>query len=321
MAVSKGSDSAPPVQPNAVKNLAGPGGAPDSSEFSVYITCGTEISKGTVYQTDDTGRVVATVTLPYTATGLALHRNRGLVAAIPRDGGKILKIDERGMVSTILERDRALLHPVRVGVPGESDLVVVADDISKVVAATTTEGATPTVYQRYTWQKATPEMSVAVTRDKHVVFGTDGSPGVYRYASEEHSAASKPLLPGFGRVAADPRSLRWAAAQESKESNQISQIYVFEGEELSKKLRLPPNKTLYRDGLMSFSPGGSLCVAVEDSEKPKGEVLLLMYDFRKDNTVRTQRLFTWTRGGMNDFVVGPPMPWGVNSPAVPRNTF
>ena len=43
----------------------------------------------------------------------------------------------------------------------------------------------------------------------------------------------------------------------------------------------------------------------QDSEKPKGEVLLLMYDFRKDNTVRTQRLFTWTRGGMNDFVVGP----------------
>ena len=221
---------------------------PLTSAFSVYIATGTEESTGMVYQTDETGRVTGKVTLPYTATGLALHRNRDLVAALPRDGGKLLKIDTNGKVFTILERDTALLHPVRVAAVGDSDAVVVADDISNVVAATTIDGAKPTIYQHYNWAKITAGMSVAVTRDKHVIFGNDGTPGIYRFAGEEHAAAGKSSLPAFGGVAADPRSSRWAAAQDP------NYIYIFDGQDMLKKTRLPPNKSLYRNGLLSFSP-------------------------------------------------------------------
>ena len=203
----------PQVQPGSVANLAGPGPEPVAPEFSVYIACGTDTSKGIVYQTDETGRVVANVALPYTATGMALHRNHGLVVAIPRDGGKIMEIDDNGRVSTILERDRSLLHPVRVAVPGNSDVVLVADDISQVVAATNTQGVKPTIYQHFNWQKSNPGMAVAMTLDKHVIFGTDGAPGVYRYEDGASASARKPLLKSYGGVAADPRSLRWAAAQ------------------------------------------------------------------------------------------------------------
>ena len=108
---------APPVQPNAVRILRGPVGRRTRRSSPSISRVARRSSKGTVYQTDDTGRVVATVTLPYTATGLALHRNRGLVAAIPRDGGKILKIDERGMASTILERDRRCCTRSALGFP------------------------------------------------------------------------------------------------------------------------------------------------------------------------------------------------------------
>ena len=181
-----------------------PGSRPGRAEFYVYIACGNDTSKGTVYQTDNTGRVVATVSLPFTPTGMGLVRNHALALAIPRDGGKILEIDNNGHVSTILERDRSLLHPIRVAVPGDSDTVVVADDISQVLASTTTEGVKPTIYQQFNWQKPNPGMYVAMTRDNHVIFSSDATPGVYRYESQGSASAKKAVLPGFGGVAADP---------------------------------------------------------------------------------------------------------------------
>ena len=272
-------------------------------EFYVYIACGNDTSKGTVYQTDDTGRVVATVSLPFTPTGMGLVRNHALALAIPRDGGKILEIDNNGHVSTILERDRSLLHPIRVAVPGDSDTVVVADNISQVLASTTTEGVKPTIYQQFNWQKPNPGMYVAMTRDNHVIFSSDATPGVYRYESQGSASAKKAVLPGFGGVAADPRSLRWAAAQTTKEA---SLVYVFDGDKMLKTLRLPPNKSLYRNGLVSFSPKGDVCVAVQDSDKTSGPVTLLMYNLEKKYPLS---IFTWDRAEMTDFVVGPPMPW------------
>ena len=161
-------------------------------------------------------------------------------------------------------------------VPGDSDIVVVADDISKVVAATTTDGQRPTVYQQYHWADSTPAMSVAVTRDKQVIFGTDGAPGIYRFAGEEHAAAGKPVLSGFGGVAADPKSARWAATQDPNHST------CLRGRRGSRSLRLPPNKSLYHNGLLSFSPTGDVCVAVRDSDKPNGQVTLLAYNLDKD---------------------------------------
>jgi hypothetical protein len=282
-------------------------------EFVIYIATGTETSTGKVYQTDDNGRVLGKVGLPYTPTGMALHRDHGLVVAIPRDGGKLMEIDDTGKVSTIMEKDPTLVHPVDVGIAGNSDTVVVADNIANILGATTTGGNKLKTYQKFLGPKWTAQaMSVAVTNDKHVIFGTNGEPGIYRYAGDEHSAASKPLLPGAGGVAADPKSLRWAATQAP------NQIYVFEGEELVKKLRLPPNKSFYRNGLLSFSPAGSLCVAVRDSDKQTGEVWLLMYNIEKDEI---RSLFPWTQEEMTDFVVGPRMLWNRNSPSEYKSTF
>jgi hypothetical protein len=268
---------------------------------------------GRVYQVDDTGRVLGKVDLPYSPTGMALHRTHGLVLAVPRDGGKIVRIDESGKPETLLEKDPTLVHPVDVAIGGDSDTVVVGDNIADVLAATTTAGAKPKVYQRFEGQKWNAQgMSVAVTNDKHVIFSTDGEPGVYRFAGDEYSAQKKSVLPGYGGVAADPKSTRWAAAQEP------NQVFVYDGEELIKKLRLPPNKSLYRHGLLSFSPAGTLCVACRDSDKEVGEPWLLMYDIETD---RIRSLFPWNAEEMTDFVVGPRMRWEGNFPSQYKSKY
>ncbi len=276
--------------------------------FVLYVSTGEEAGPGKVYQVNEHGRVLGIVNLPYTATGMALHRDHDLVLSLPRDGGKIMKIDDAGKLSTLWEKDKTLVHPVDVGVAGESDTIVVADNIADVMAATTTGGTKPKIYHRFEGEKwSAQEMSVAVTRDKHVILGTkgDGHKGIYRYMAGNYATSSDPLLPGPGGVAADPKSLRWAATQSP------NLIYVFEGPELEKKLRLPPNKSIYRNGLLSFSPAGTLCVAGRDSDKAIGEPWLFMYDIKKDEI---RSLFPWTRERMTDFVVGPRMLWDRTSP-------
>jgi hypothetical protein len=269
--------------------------------FVLYISTGDETGPGKVYQVDDTGRVLGVVHLPSTATGIALHRTHGLILALPRDGGRIVRIDDTGQLSTLLEKDKTLVHPVDVAVGGDSDTVLVADNIADLLAMTTSGGGRPTIYRRFEGQQwAAQGMSIAVTKDRHVIFGTDGEKGVYRFSGDEHAAAAKPLLPAPGGVAADAKSLQWAATQEP---NRIS---VFEGEELVKTLRLPPNKSIYRQGLLSFAPAGCLCVAVRNSDEAVGEPWLLMYSIEKDDI---RSLFPWKRERMVDFVVGPRMVW------------
>ncbi len=281
--------------------------------FVLYVATGEETGRGKVYQVDEHGRVLGWVNLPYTPTGLALHREHGLVVAIPRDGGKVMRIDDTGKVATLLEKDDMLVHPVDVAIGGKSDSVLVADNISNVMAATSTGGINPKVYRRFDDQKGNAQtMSIAVTSDKQVVFGTDCGQGIYRLSGDESSGTPEPLLPGPGGVAADPKSLRWAATQDR------NQIYVFEGESLVKKLRLPPNKSIYRQGLLSFSPAGSLCVAMRDSDEVVGEPWLYMYNVDEDET---RSLFPWTHETMTDFVVGPRMLWDRKSPNTYKSTY
>ena len=243
-----------------------------------------------------------------------MHRDHGLVLAIPREGGKIMYIDDTGKLSTILEKDPSMVHPVDVGMAGNSDTVVVADNISNTLMATTTGGNKPKVYQKFLGQKWTSQgMSVAVSTDKHVIFSGEGEPGVYQYTGDSSSAGSKPILPGFGGVATDPKSLRWAAAQEP------NLVYVYEGKDtLVKKLRLPPGKGLYHNGLLCFSPAGSLCVAVRDNDKEAEGVWLLMYNIEKDEI---RSLFPWKLGEMTDFVVGSRQLWNRNSSHSEKSTY
>ena len=281
--------------------------------FVLYVATGEESGPGKIYQVNEHGRVLGVVNLPYTPTGLALHRDHGLVCTMPRDGGHIMKIDDTGKVSTLMEREKDLVHPVDVAVGGNSDSIVVADNISDVLAATNTGGVKPQIYKRLEGQKwSAQNMSIAVTRDKAVIFGTDGDKGIYRFSGNAATTSSSPLLPEAGGVAADPKSLRWAATQSP------NQIYVFEGEELIKKLRLPPNKSMYRNGLLSFSPAGSICVAARESDSVSGQPWLLMYNIEEDEI---RSLFPWNHETMTDFVVGPRMLWERKSPRAVRSLY
>ncbi len=294
--------------------VVAPGAPPElPPAFVLYLSTGDELGPGKVYQLDENGRVLGIKNVPYTPTGMALHRTHGLVLAMPRDGGKIMKIDDTGKLSTILEKDKKVVHPIDVGIGGDSDTIVIADNIADVLAATSIGGIKPKVYQSFESQKWTAQdMSVAVTKDKHVIFGTDGERGIFRFAGDDFTAQSKPLLPEPGGVAADPKSLRWAATQKP------NLIYVFEGEELVKKLRLPPGKMIYRNGLLSFSPAGSLCVACRDQDKAQEEPWLLMYNI-EDDEIRS--LFPWQGPVMTDFVVGPRMYWERNSPNTYKSIY
>ena len=179
----------PDDQPSLAAMLRTPKPNPETPAFVLYISCGNDASEGIVYQTDEHGRILGKVKLPYTATGIALHREHGLVLAIPRDGGKIMEIDDTGKLSTILEKDPALVHPVDVGIPANSDTVVVADNIANVLAFTNTAGVKPKIYRRLSGEKwAAQKMSVAVASDKSVIYGFEGRAGVFRCSGDDATA-------------------------------------------------------------------------------------------------------------------------------------
>ena len=89
------------------------------------------------------------VNLPETATGISMYRDHGVVLASPRNGGKIVEIDDTGKLSTILEKDPALPHPVKISMPGNSDTMVVADDMADQLVMTTIAGTKTKVYQKF----------------------------------------------------------------------------------------------------------------------------------------------------------------------------
>jgi hypothetical protein len=284
----------------------------------LYLSCGEDSGPGQIFQVDEDGRVLGVVRLPYLATGLALHRSHALVAVTPRDGGHIYRIDDTGKVSVVSERDAGLPHPVDVGIGGDSDTIVVADNIAHVLGATSVAGGKAEPYQRFKGPRADDEqMSVAVTRDKHVLFGGNHDPGIFRFSGDDDTASHPPLLPGPGGVAADCASIKWAATQYP------NLVCVFEGEEPIKKFRLPAGKRIYRQGLLSFAPAGAVVVTADDADQA-GSPWLIMYqtEEKKDsmgNQVRS--LFKWDRARMVDFVVGPRMLWDRKSPSTYRSIY
>lgn len=270
--------------------------------FVLYISCGDAVGRGKVYQVDDNGHVMGIVNLPYTATGIALHRDHNLLLALPRDGGRIMKIDDTGTLSTVLQKQETVVHPVDVAVPAESDTLVLADNVADVLMASSVGGQTPALYKRLAAQKwGEQHLSIAVGKDKAVLLGTDGDAGIYRFTGD--AAGDSPLLPKSGGVAADTKSLRWAATQ------MPDKVYVFEGQELMKTLRLPAGKVIFGRGLLSFAPADCVVVACRDGDDPAAAPWLIMYNV-EDGAIRS--LFPWEREPMVDFVVGPRMLWEKN---------
>lgn len=306
--------------------VAGRGGVPPSLGISnispatvVYLSCGEESGSGEVYQVDDSGCVLGVVKLPYLATGLALQGSRALIAVSPRDGGRIYGIDDTGTVSVVLEKQSELLHPVDVAVGVGSDSIIVADNVSHLLATTSTAGRRPTVYYRFpgpTWDLG--KMSLALTRDKHVLFSGDGEQGVLRFSGDQRADRHARVLPAAGGVAGDTASARWAATQPP------DQILVFEGERVVERLPLPMNQRFYGPGLMSFGLAGSIVVAVREADDPQSAPRLVSFDIEKKqdrlgNTIRD--LFRWERAKLADFVIGPRMFWDRKPPTTYRSIY
>ena len=284
------------------------------AEIVLYISAGNDGEQGgKIYQVNDAGRVLGIVNLPYQATGLALHRDSGLIAVTPRDRGKIYRLDDTGKLSVIMENNPKLPHPVDVGIAGDSDTIVVADSMADVLAATNIAGTDPIVYERFETAKYDDQkMSVAVTYDKHVMFGTNVQSGIYRFFRGEQAQESSspgPILPGSGGVAADPKSLKWAATQSP------NLIHVYEGGMALKTFKLAPGKSIYAQGLLSFAPSGAVVVATRHSDEVEQEVWLTAYETAEGKEGRIFSLFPWNRERMLDFVVGPRMLWERNSPS------
>ena len=188
-----------------------------------------------------------------------MYRDHGVVVAIPRDGGKIVEIDDTGKQSTILEKDPSLPHPVKISMPGNSDTMVVADDMADQLVMSTIAGTKTKVYQKFDPSTARSRCRWPWPTTRTCVFSSDADPGVHKFMGDQSASGDKPVLPTSGGVAADHSSLRWAAAQAP------NIIKVYEGQQFVKDLRLPPKKKFYKGGLMSFGPDGSLCVAVQDT--------------------------------------------------------
>ncbi len=274
--------------------------------FVLYISTGNDKSEGIVYQVDEHGRVLGQVKLPYTATGLAMHRDTGLVCAAPRDGGKIYRINDAGKMETVMENNEDVVHPSDVAIGYNSDSMVLADDLTKTLTLSNTAGVKPTTYKRLQGSKyEQPKMSVAAGRDKAVLFSSDDNPGVYRYTA--NATESEPVLPKSGAVAASNANDHWAATQDNS-------IVVLEGTQEQYSFDVPSSHRIYKKGMLSFAPRDAVVTAVQQADGDRDPWLMM---FRKDDDgeTRCRSLFKWDEqkyGEMQDFVVGPRMYWEQN---------
>lgn len=283
----------------------------------LYISCGDGNSEGKVYQVDEQGRILGVVNLPETATGIAMHRDYGLICVVPNGGGKVYRIDDGGKVELILEKDEKMLHPVDVAVPVNSDSIVLVDNIADTISLTNISGKKLDTYKKLeaVAEEDSERMSVAVGRDRAILYGTDGNRGIYRFSGNAALTGSAPVLPEPGGVAADPASDRWAATQGS------NKVVIMEGESQVQTYTLPGGKRLYQGGLLSFAPaagiaetapGTGIVVAMRDASDTSVAPYLMEFKTNEEGKVDQRLLFQWENDRMVDFVVGPRMKWERN---------
>ncbi|MBE6426366.1 MAG: hypothetical protein E7029_10350 [Planctomycetaceae bacterium] len=284
----------------------------------LYISCGDLNSTGKVYQVDEQGRVLGVVNLPHTATGLAMHRDHGLVCVCPRDGGKIYRISDGGIVEPIMEKDEKMAYPVDVAVAPGSDSMVLVDNMTDTITMSNVQGKALDVYKKIEGIENADDkdMSVAVGRDRAILFGSSANDGIYRFTGNGALASSTPVLPESGGVAADPASDRWAATQGG------NRVVVMEGENEVASYELPGGKRFYRQGLVSFAPpagiaettgGSGVVVAMRDADNTESAPYLIEFKTKPDGKVDQRLLFDWKQDEMVDFVVGPRMLWEQNN--------
>jgi hypothetical protein len=266
-------------------------------DLTIYLGCGEVNGPGTVVQLDRTGNVLGTVQLPGTPYGLTVHKD-GLVAAVPSGRpGKIFRIDGRGKVATLLQDERRFPRPIAIAAHPDSGDILIADnetDLLLLLPAGQPKNARK-VLQITGHEGHLQDMSVAFTKDGHLLFGGSGPEGIYRFRAEKDLALGQPLLPDVGGVAADPTSKRWVAALRHE-------LRVFEDAREVLKLPFPAGKSKWHDTL-AFGLDGTLIMALHLGQTNYDVVLA---DF-KAQTFRP--LFSWNRIRVVSLAVGPKMIW------------
>ena len=139
------------------------------------------------------------------------------------------------------------------------------------------------------------DMSVAIAKDGHVLFGTDMPAGIYRFPCKEGGSLGEPIVKSEGGVAADPSSDRWAAATRDN-------LRIFEKAAETANLSYPKDMRVYYGGVLAFAPDGTLVVALESA----AGVELAVADI-KLNAFRT--LCSWNGDRLVSFALGPRLPW------------
>jgi DNA-binding beta-propeller fold protein YncE len=266
-------------------------------DLAVYLGCGDVEGGGTVVQLDRSGKVLGLVRLSATPYGLAA-RKEGLVAALPgRGAGSVVTIDTGGKVETLLQDVQTLPAPINVAVHPVSGDVLIADNQTDVLVLLPAGDPSKrrTVLQIKGYERQLQDMSVAFTKDEHLLFGGSGPEGMYRFRGDKDATLGEPLLPDRGGVAADPTSKRWVAALRDE-------LHVFEESREVVKLPYPQGKSKWHDTL-AFTPDGTLVVALHLGQNGYDVVVA---DFKAKDF---NRLFSWDASRIVSLAVGPKMDW------------
>jgi hypothetical protein len=272
---------------------AGPWPGPDPA---VFLGCGEVGGPGTVVQLDMSGNVLGTIELSGTPYGLTADRN-GLVAAIPSNDPRVIRIDRAGRVETLLADKHLLPAPINVTAdPATGDLLV-ADNVSDILLLLPAgkAGEARKVLTITGHEGHCQDMSVAFARDGHLLYGGSGPIGVYRFAAGKGAALGDPLLTEQAAVAADPGSKRWAAALKGE-------LRRFEGDKEVGRLAYPAGRQRWHDAL-AFGPAGEPILALHLGGT-KYEVV------RADVTEGAKKtLFAWDKSRVVSLAVGPRQAW------------
>jgi hypothetical protein len=277
-----------------------------SDELAVYLGCGKPRGPGAVYQLDSAGKVLGSVALSGTPYGLAAEKER-LVAALPAlAGAKMMKIDSTGKPDVLFEERELLPAPITVAVTPGTHEVVVGDNRKDVVIFlpdSKHQDRLPIldVSGDAGARKFLQNMSLAITSDHFVLFGTDHPRGIYRFTlprGDELRLLNQQtqVLRDDGEVASDPSSKRWAAALRSD-------LKVFEESRELATIPYPGGTLKTILPLVAFGPDGTLILTV-GTGPDKYDVM------RADLATKSLRsLFTWNKASVKSLAVMQRMTW------------
>ena len=134
-------------------------------------------------------------------------------------------------------------------------------------------------------------MSVAFTKDNHLLFGGSGLNGIYRFPAGKNAGLGLPVLSYRGGVSADPTSNRWVVALRNE-------LRVFEEDREILKLPFPAGKEIWYDAL-AFRSDGTLVMALHRGQTNYDVVLV-------DLEAQTFRpLFSWNKARIVSLAVTP----------------